>query len=215
MRVSRALLALFLTATALEARLSGGEVGDCVGRGHRRCCAGRCGYPHWRLKPGQDGARGKRCKRQADERRARCHQGRRYCRTGHPDVAAVVLQPQYDTNKSGTARLTGFQATNQVSVRIRDIDKLATVLDRAIAAGANEMSGIEFVVTEQSRMLDQARDDAIADARRKAELYAKAASVKLGNVISISEEGPAAQPCQCRPSAPAMKPRRSPPASRP
>jgi uncharacterized protein YggE len=109
-------------------------------------------------------------------------------------TSRLSLQPQYDTNKSGTARLTGFQATNQVTIRIRDIDKLATVLDRAIAAGANEMSGIEFVVTEQSKMLDQARDDAIADARRKAELYAKAAKVNLGNVISISEEGPAAQP---------------------
>ena len=93
-------------------------------------------------------------------------------------TSRLSLQPQYDTNKSGTARLTGFQATNQVTIRIRDIDKLATVLDRAIAAGANEMSGIEFVVTEQSKMLDQARDDAIADARRKAELYAKAAKVE-------------------------------------
>ena len=54
---------------------------------------------------------------------------------------------------------------------------------RAIAAGANEMSGIEFVVSEQSKLLDRARDDAIADARRKAELYAKAAGadfVKTG-----------------------------------
>jgi uncharacterized protein len=109
-------------------------------------------------------------------------------------TSRLSLQPQYDASKSGTPRLTGFQATNQVTVRIRDIDKLASVLDRAIAAGANEMSGIEFVVTEQSRMLDQARDDAIADARRKAELYAKAAGTKVGNVISISEEGGAPQP---------------------
>src|SRR5262245_3095078 len=109
-------------------------------------------------------------------------------------TSRLSLQPQYDPNKSGTARLTGFQATNQVTVRIRDIDKLPAVLDRAIAAGANEMSGIEFVVSEQSKLLDQARDDAIADARRKAELYAKAAGAKLGNVVSISEEGPAAQP---------------------
>ena len=106
-------------------------------------------------------------------------------------TSRLSLQPQYDSSKSGNARLTGFQANNQVTVRIRDIDKLATVLDRAIAAGANEMSGIEFVVSEQSKMLDQARDDAIADARRKAELYAKAAGAKLGNVVSISEEGPA------------------------
>jgi uncharacterized protein len=109
-------------------------------------------------------------------------------------TSRLSLQPQYDPNKSGTARLTGFQATNQVTVRIRDIEKLPAVLDRAIAAGANEMSGIEFVVSEQSKLLDQARDDAIADARRKAGRYAKAAGAKLGRVISISEEGPAPSP---------------------
>ena len=108
-------------------------------------------------------------------------------------TSSLSLQPQYDPNK-GNARLTGFQATNQVTIKIRDINKLPTVLDRAIAAGANEMSGIEFIVSEQSRMLDQARGDAIADARRKADLYAKAAGVKLGSIISISEEGPAQQP---------------------
>ena len=109
-------------------------------------------------------------------------------------TSRLSLQPQYDPNKSGTARLTGFQATNQVTVRIREIDKLPGVLDRAIGAGANEMSGIEFVVSEQSKLLDQARDDAIADARRKAELYAKAAGAKLGRVVSITEEGSATPP---------------------
>jgi uncharacterized protein len=112
-------------------------------------------------------------------------------------TSRLSLQPQYDPNKGGTPRLTGFQANNQVTVRIRDIDSLPTVLDRAIGAGANEMSGIEFVVSEQSKLLDQARDDAIVDARRKAELYAKAAGAKLGHVVSISEEGPA--PPQPRP----------------
>lgn len=113
-------------------------------------------------------------------------------------TSRLSLQPQYDPNKAGTARLLGFQVTNQVTVRIRDIDKVPAVLDRAIAAGANEMSGIEFVVSEQSKLLDQARDDAIADARRKAELYAKAAGVKLGPVVAIAEEGasPPALPMQ-------------------
>ncbi|MGB9001293.1 MAG: SIMPL domain-containing protein, partial [Pseudolabrys sp.] len=109
-------------------------------------------------------------------------------------TSRLSLQPQYDPNKGGTARLTGFQANNQVTIRIRDIDNLPTVLDRAIAAGANEMSGIEFVVSDQSKLLDQARDEAIADARRKAELYARAAGAKLGQVVSISEEGTAPQP---------------------
>lgn len=108
-------------------------------------------------------------------------------------TSRLSLQPQYDPNK-GTPHLTGFQATNQVTVRIRDIDRLPTVLDRAIAAGANEMSGIEFTVSEQSKLLDQARADAIADARRKAELYATAAGAKLGHVVSIAEEGPAPPP---------------------
>jgi uncharacterized protein len=104
-------------------------------------------------------------------------------------TSRLALQPQYDPNKGGTARLTGFQVSNQVTVKIRDIDRLPTVLDRAIAAGANEMSGIEFVVSEQSKLLDRARDDAIADAHRRAELYAKAAGAKLGHVVAITEEG--------------------------
>lgn len=104
-------------------------------------------------------------------------------------TSRLSLQPQYDQSKPGAARLLGFQVTNQVTVRIREIDKLPSILDHAIAAGANEMSGIEFIVSEQSKLLDQARDDAIADARRKAGLYAKAAGVKLGSVTSIVEEG--------------------------
>jgi uncharacterized protein YggE len=56
------------------------------------------------------------------------------------------------------------------------------------------MSGIEFMVSQHSRLLDQARAEAIADARRKAELYAKAAGARLGPVVSISEEGTASPP---------------------
>jgi uncharacterized protein YggE len=126
--------------------------------------------------------------------------------TGIPDrdvqTSRLSLQPQYDPNKSGTARLTGFQVTNQVTIKVRDTDKLPAILDRAIAAGANEMSGIEFVVSEQSKLLDQARDDAVADARRKAELYAKAAGVKLGRVLAIVEEGSSPPP---RPVMQAMR----------
>ena len=79
--------------------------------------------------------------------------------------------------------------TNQLTVKIHDIGRLPALLDRAIAAGANEMSGIEFVVSGQSKLLDQARDEAIADAHRKAALYAKAAGAKLGRVVAITEEG--------------------------
>jgi uncharacterized protein YggE len=104
-------------------------------------------------------------------------------------TTSLSLQPQYDPNKTGAARLIGFAANNQVTVKIRDIGQLPTILDRAISAGANEMSGIEFVVSEQSKLLDKARTEAIEDARRKAELYATAAGMKVGRVMSISEEG--------------------------
>jgi uncharacterized protein YggE len=117
-------------------------------------------------------------------------------------TSRLSLQPQYDATKPGAARLTGFQVTNQVTVRIRDIGKLPSILDHAIAAGANEMSGIEFVVSQQSRLLDQARTEAIADARRKAELYAQAAGAKLGRVIAITDEGASPPP---RPVMQAMR----------
>lgn len=106
-------------------------------------------------------------------------------------TSRLTLQPQYDPNKAGPARLLGFQVTNQVTVKFRDVNQLPGFLDKAIGAGANEMSGIEFVVSEQSKLLDQARDEAIADARRKAELYATAAGAKLGPVVAIAEEGTA------------------------
>jgi uncharacterized protein len=104
-------------------------------------------------------------------------------------TSRLSLQPQYDPNKAGTARLLGFQVTNQLTVTIRDIGKLPELLDSAVGAGANEMSGIEFIVSKQSNLLDQARGEAIVDARRKAELYAKAAGAKIGPVLAITEEG--------------------------
>ena len=106
-------------------------------------------------------------------------------------TSRLSLQPQYDPNRSAPARLLGFQANNQLTVKIRDIAQLPGILDRAIGAGANEMSGIEFAVSEQSKLLDQARGEAIADARRKAELYARAAGAKVGSVVAIVEEGSA------------------------
>jgi uncharacterized protein YggE len=108
-------------------------------------------------------------------------------------TSRLSLQPRYE-NKGGTTHLLGFRVTNQLTVRIHDISQLPAILDRAIAAGVNEMSGIEFVVSEQSKLLDQAREAAIADAHRKAALYAKAAGAKLGRVVAIIEQGASAPP---------------------
>jgi uncharacterized protein len=103
-------------------------------------------------------------------------------------TSRLALYPVRD-NKSSELRITGFQATNQVSIKIRDVGKVADVIDRVVAAGANDISGIQFVVSSPSKPLDQAREAAMADARRKAEIYARAAKVTLGAPVSISEEG--------------------------
>jgi hypothetical protein len=66
------------------------------------------------------------------------------------------------------------------------------VIDLLVGAGATEIGGINFVVTQASKLLDDARGQAIADARRKAEIYAKAAGITLGAPLDISEQGSAA-----------------------
>jgi uncharacterized protein YggE len=105
-------------------------------------------------------------------------------------TARLSLHPVRD-NKTNELRITGFQASNQVTVRLRDVAKTADAIDRVVAAGANDISGIQFVVSSPSKPLDDAREKAIADARRKAEVYAKAANVLLGAAVSITEEGSA------------------------
>lgn len=106
------------------------------------------------------------------------------------------ISPMYDSRRDGDNRITGFQASNQVSVKVRDLAKLAAVLDQVIAAGANDLSGVHFAVSERSKLLDKARGDAVADARRKAELLAQAAGAKLGPAKSIVESGGSPVPVQ-------------------
>src|ERR1019366_219668 len=88
-------------------------------------------------------------------------------------TTSLSRQAQSDAKQTGAAGLVGFRVNNQVTIKIRDIGRLSAVLDRAIAAGANEMSGIEFVVSEQVKLLDQARTAAVAGPRRQAALHVK------------------------------------------
>ena len=104
-------------------------------------------------------------------------------------TSRLSLQPQYAPNRTGPSPVTGYRASNRVTVRLRDVAKIASVIDVMVGAGANDIGGINFTVSQASKHLDEAREKAIADARRKAEIYAKAAGVTLGEPISISEEG--------------------------
>jgi hypothetical protein len=104
-------------------------------------------------------------------------------------TSRLSLQPQSAPNRTGPAAIVGYRASNRVTVRLRDVTKVASVIDTLVAAGANEIGGINFVVSQASKLLDDAREQAVADARRKAEIYARAAGVTLGAPLSISEEG--------------------------
>jgi uncharacterized protein YggE len=109
-------------------------------------------------------------------------------------TSRLSLLPQYAPNRAGPNAITGYRASNRVSIKLRDVTKVANVVDTLVGAGANEIGGINFVVSQPSKVLDEAREKAVTDARRKAEIYAKAAGVTLGEPLSISEEGQGPQP---------------------
>jgi uncharacterized protein len=104
-------------------------------------------------------------------------------------TSRLSLQPQNAANRPGPPAIVGYRASNRVTIRLRDVSKVASVIDTLVAAGANDIGGINFMVSTASKLLDEAREQAIADARRKAEIYAKAAGVTLGAPLGISEEG--------------------------
>lgn len=105
-------------------------------------------------------------------------------------TSRLSLQPQYGQNKStGASPVVGFRASNRVTVKIRDVTKVAGIIDTLVGAGANDIGNISFEVTQASKLLDDAREQAVTDARRKAEIYARAAGVTLGAPLSVSEGG--------------------------
>ncbi len=105
-------------------------------------------------------------------------------------TSRLSLQPESAPNRpGGPATIVGYRASNRVTVRLHDVSKVASVIDMLVAAGANDIGGINFTVSQASKLLDDTREQAIADARRKAEIYAKAAGVTLGAPLSISEGG--------------------------
>jgi uncharacterized protein YggE len=97
-------------------------------------------------------------------------------------------------------RVIGYQASNMLTVRVRDITRLGAVIDAVASAGANRLNGVAFEVAEPRAAVDRAREQAVADARARAELYARAAGVTLGPVLTISEAREPSQPFFARAS---------------
>ena len=100
----------------------------------------------------------------------------------------IGLDPRWQHSQSGAPpRVTGYVASNDLSVKVRDLDRLGTLLDQVVSEGANTMNGLSFSVADSSQLEETARIAAVADATGKAKTLAKAAGVSLGDVISISE----------------------------
>lgn len=103
------------------------------------------------------------------------------------------VQPRYDFSNNQAPKMVGYDVSNNVTVTLRKVDTLGTLLDRMVQSGSNQISGISFDVSKPEDAMDEARKLATEDATRKAKVYAKAMGIELGNVMQVSE-GSAAQP---------------------
>jgi uncharacterized protein YggE len=100
---------------------------------------------------------------------------------------SINLQPQYRYGDNQPPVLTGYQASNRVSIRIRDLAGAGGVIDALVAAGANQIDGPTLTVEHPEAALDEARAKALSTARARAELYAKAAGLHVRRIVRISE----------------------------
>jgi len=113
-------------------------------------------------------------------------------------TSSLRLSPQYRYADGQAPVITGYEAANQVSVRFRDVAKSGAVLDALVAAGANQINGPNLEVDKPEAALDEARTQAIAAARARAELYARAAGLHVKRIVRIGESG-ADEPSPVRP----------------
>jgi uncharacterized protein len=107
-------------------------------------------------------------------------------------TSTVSVSPMFSQplpNQQTAPTVTGYSVSNNLSVRVRDIPRLGSLLDKAVTTGANSIYGIGFGHNDLSALLDKARPLAVADARRKAEIYAAAGGGKIGRLMVLTEEG--------------------------
>ncbi len=100
------------------------------------------------------------------------------------------VRPVHNRDQDGRTlpEMVAYEVTNQVRVRVRQLPHLGAVLDSLVQAGSNQVSGISFGLADPGSVLDRARREAVADARRKAQLYTREADIRLGKVWTITEQ---------------------------
>ncbi len=85
-------------------------------------------------------------------------------------------------------RIAGYRVSNTVRVKVFELPSLGETLDALVQSGGNQISGVEFGLSDPEAVTNEARREAVADARKRAELYAEATNTQVGGVISISEQ---------------------------
>ncbi|MBB2971168.1 SIMPL domain-containing protein [Mesorhizobium sp. RMAD-H1] len=107
-------------------------------------------------------------------------------------TSGVSIQPRYqypdDKNGLKEPKITGYTVTNTLTVRVRDLDKVGTVLDKSVSLGVNQGGDLQFTKDNPEAAINEARKRAMADAIAKARTLTDAAGVGLGRVIEISEQ---------------------------
>lgn len=100
----------------------------------------------------------------------------------------LSLNPVYEYPNNARPRLTGYQASNQIAIKVRKLDTLGKTLDAVVKGGGNTINGVSFSIDKPDQYQNEARIDAIQDAAAKAELYAKAVGYKVKRIVTISEQ---------------------------
>jgi uncharacterized protein YggE len=99
------------------------------------------------------------------------------------------VEPRYTSPRDGApAVIDGYRVSNQVEIMVRDLKGLGELLDKLATLGANQMQGLAFEVSKAETLKDEARKEAVANALRRAKLFAEATGAEVGEVVSISEE---------------------------
>ncbi len=104
-------------------------------------------------------------------------------------TSGINVSPQYKYTDNQPPTITGYQASNTVSIKVREIGKLGKVLDALVASGANQVNGPSFEIDEPEVVYDEARRAALDKAQKRAAMYAKSLDLKVRRIVSISEGG--------------------------
>jgi len=100
----------------------------------------------------------------------------------------LTLGPIYDF-QANAREIVGYTASNTISVRVEDLDQVRAVVDAALQAGANQLNGVSFSLSDESAARQAALEAAVADARSKAQTMAGALGVTLGPILAVTEGG--------------------------